>query len=145
MNTARIEANERYSHPTFGPGHTTMREFTATNGKQRVGLLTDGDNRIHFVDVAKLTSCARPTTVKPAGAFGGNSQSGRVAQHGTQSGYVMHRRAAQAEHDAAGPAHAAWCAGPSTHITECQPCKDAHATYMRRPPTIGDALAAFRS
>jgi hypothetical protein len=87
----------------------------------------------------------RPTTIRPAGAFGGNSQSGKVAQHGTQSGYVMHRRAAQAEHDAAGPAHAAWCAGPSTHITECQPCKDAHATYMRRPPTIGDALAVFRS
>jgi hypothetical protein len=81
-------------------------------------------------------SAARPTTVKAAGPFGGNSQSGRTAQHGTQSGYVMHRRAAQAEHDAAGPAHADWCAGPSTHITECQLCKDAHAAYANRsgPP-----------
>jgi hypothetical protein len=35
---------------------------------------------------------SRPTTVKPAGPFGGNSQSGRTAQHGTQSGYVMHKR-----------------------------------------------------
>ncbi len=75
----------------------------------------------------------RPTTVKPAGPFGGNSQSGLTAQHGTQSGYVMHRRAAQAEHDAAGPEHAGWCAGPVTHQTACQPCKDAHAAYVRDP------------
>ena len=78
----------------------------------------------------------RATTVHPAGPFGGNSQSGLTAQHGTQSGYVMHRRAAKAEHDAAGPEHAAWCAGPSTHVSTCQPCKDAHAAYVRKPKPL---------
>jgi hypothetical protein len=60
-----------------------------------------------------LREATRPTTVKPAGPFGGNSQSGRTAKHGTQSGYVMHRRHGQ---DA------------------CQPCKDAHAAYARPEP-----------
>ena len=63
---------------------------------------------------------ARPTTVKPAGPFGGNSQSGRTAQHGTQSGYVMHRRHKQ---------------------EACQPCKDAHAAYVRRPAMADDAYS----
>ena len=58
--------------------------------------------------------CPRAGTVKPAGPFGGNSQSGKVAKHGTQSGYVMHRRHGQ---------------------TACQPCKDAHAAYVRASTT----------
>ena len=50
----------------------------------------------------------RPTAVQPAGPFGGNSQSGKIARHGTQSGYVMHKRHGQ---------------------QACQPCKNAHAAY----------------
>jgi hypothetical protein len=56
---------------------------------------------------------ARPATVKPAGPFGGNSQSGRTARHGTQSGYVMHMRH-KIPHDVCGGA-----------------CRAAHARYRR--------------
>jgi RecJ-like exonuclease len=84
----------------------------------------------------------RSTTIKPAGAFGGNSQSGRVAQHGTQSGYVMHKRPVCCT--ACGgdgwlpsldtPATCPYCQGSGKVAgAACQPCKDAHAAYGRRP------------
>jgi hypothetical protein len=82
---------------------------------------------------ANFTEVTRPTTVKAAGPFGGNSQSGRTAKHGTQSGYVMHRR------------HRAQCDRMACTCDReaCQSCKDAHAVYVRPDLTEAEIMGGY--
>ena len=78
MNTTRhagIKAGERVSHPRFGPGRVTTQEYTATNGKRRVAVLTDQDSRIHHLDAALLTRLDSTPAHRPAmadDAYSGN-------------------------------------------------------------------------